>query len=282
MSAQQRRVLWPAMIAMAATLTALLFVSAFMKAKAQEDTTIAPSASISPTPQSTTAPRLDFRSRLARQPEAIKLSRVLGQRLNGRRAVMSEMTGVLTVGADEQNVRLLRRQASNGEAIEMVISSRQTPLTWKADEGAKSSGETLSEEEKFIVERLTLDSPDQFVLAQLRGASYYTVGRNVRPAEIGAADGYTGPMWDIVRVAETASTERQSTEQSQGRLYYINTATGLIDKVVSSEQDGAIEAEFSNWTTVNGEKVPSRITWSRQGQVIMQFSLSTFSHSNQQ
>jgi hypothetical protein len=118
-------------------------------------------------------------------------------------------------------------------------------------------------------------------LAQLRGASYYTVGRNVRPAEIGGADGYTGPMWDIVRVAELTSAETQSTEQSQGRLYYINTATGLIDKVVSAEQDGTIEAELSNWAAINGEKVSSRITWSRQGQVVMQFSLSGFSHINQ-
>lgn len=282
MSAQQRRVLWPVMAALVVAFTAVLSTSVFMKAKVQEDTGVAPSAPSAPMPKSTTAPRPDLRSRLARQPATIKLSRILGKRLNGQRAVMSEMTGVLTVGTDEQRVRLNRRQKKSGETVEVAISNRQALLTWNANKGAKSSGEALSDQERLIIERLTLDSPDQFVLAQLRGASYYTVAHNVRPAEIGGADGYTGPMWDIVRVAEPAGAKAEGTVQSQWRLYYINTVTGLIDKVVSPEQDGTIEAEFSNWTSVNGEKVPSRITWSRQGQVIMQFNLTNFSHSNQQ
>jgi hypothetical protein len=281
MSAQQRRVLWPAMIALAVTFTALLLASGFMKAGAQEDTALPPSAPNSPISESTTAPGSDIRSRLARQPEAIKLSRILGQRLSDRKSVISQMTGVLRVGTDEQRVRLVRRQESKGETVEVAINHRQSPLTWSADQGSKSSGETLSNQERFIIERLTLDSPDQFVLAQLRGASYYTVAHNVRPAEIGGADGYTGLMWDIVRVTEPAGAKAQGTGQSQWRLYYINTSTGLIDKVVSPEQDGMIEAEFSNWTEVRGEKVPSRITWSRQGQVIMQFNLTNFSHGNQ-
>ena len=51
------------------------------------------------------------------------------------------------------------------------------------------------------------DPPDQFVLAQLRGSSYYTVARNVRPA--GATDGYAGPLWNVVRIDEGNDQEER-------------------------------------------------------------------------
>jgi hypothetical protein len=68
---------------------------------------------------------------------------------------------------------------------------------------------------------------------------------------------------------------------SQWRLYYLNTRSGLIDRIVSDIQGQQIIAELT-WTETNGEKIPAQIAWTRQGQRIMQYNLTNFSHANQE
>lgn len=282
MSAQQRKIFWPLIIALALLSTGLFWASGRTKISASAHISSAPLPQATPTPQSRrTTPHSDLQSRLARQPEVFKLRRIIGQRLTGHKRVMSVMIGRLTTGTDEQRVRILRRQDDGGESVEVTIGSNGSPLTWSAAEGAKSSANDLSDNERAIIERLTLDSPDQFVLAQLRGAGYYTVGHNVRPAETGGSDDYRGPTWDIVRVSEPA-TDAQHTRTGRWRLYYLNTTTGLIDRIVSEEGGETLTAQLSEWTEVQGEKVPSQIIWSKQGQVVMQFALTNLSHNNEQ
>ena len=227
-------------------------------------------------PQSSTTTSGNNRARISRQPEALKLSRALGKRFQSATGGQSTLSGTLTIGSDEQNVSFSRTPGEVGESVDAVLGSTQNHLTWNGQGGALSSGNAASDGETLLIERLSLDSPDHFVIAQLSGASYYTVGRNIRPADAGGSDDYTGPTWDIVRVGEPASAHTLS----PWRLYYINSTTGLLDKVVSEIQGVQVVAELSGWTEVQGEKVPSHITWSRQGQVIMQFSLANFSHSN--
>jgi hypothetical protein len=275
MSAKQRKLLWPVIIAVAISFTALsLWASVRAKTDISGSVSVAPPALATPTPQSSPGSQVDLQSKLARQPEVFKLNRLLGQRLKGRKPATSVLIGTLTRGSDEQGVRITRRQNESGEGVEITIGNSESQLTWDAAEGAKSPGDALTGNERLLVERLVLDSPDQFVLAQLRGASYYTVARNVRPEQ--ATEEYTGPLWNIVRVGDPAAEG----VPGRWRLYYLNTVTGLIDKIISQEQDGSVVAELTGWTTVNGEKVPSHITWSRQGQVIMQFALTNFSSGN--
>jgi hypothetical protein len=172
----------------------------------------------------------------------------------------------------------MRKQTDDGEQVEIALPGSRGALTWDAAHGALSAGERAASE-RDLIERLVLDSPDQFVLAQLRGASYYTVARNVRP-DAAADEGYTGPLWNIVRVDEPARDE-QKRAGSLWRLYYINTITGLIDKIVSEIGGERVEAALSAWTEVNGEKIPSEVTWSNHGQTLMQFRLTNFSHAEQ-
>ena len=124
-----------------------------------------------------------------------------------------------------------------------------------------------------MIERLALDNPDQFVLAQLRGAAYYTAARAVRPAGVGDSDDYQGPIWDVVQISEPANLTTKP--ESIARLYYINNATGLIDKSLSRDQSGPIYAEFTDWVTLGGELLPLRTTWRLEKQVIMELILST-------
>jgi hypothetical protein len=163
-----------------------------------------------------------------------------------------------------------RTQTEKGEQVSITFPGSSSSLTWDAVEGAVSSSSPASGSDRELIERLVFDSPDQFVLAQLRGASYYTVARNVRPA--GASDKYSGPLWNIVRVNDPQLDETKQ-PLSRWRLYYINTMTGLIDKIESEVVGQRIVAEIS-WTNLNGEKVPAQIIWTNEGRPLMQYSLT--------
>jgi hypothetical protein len=132
-------------------------------------------------------------------------------------------------------------------------------LSWTGAEGALASGRDAAGGERSLVERVVLDSPDQFVLAQLRGASYFIVAYSAMPSESAGDDNYDGPVWDIVRVGEPETKTKKGPE-SPSRLYHINSSTGLIDRIISQEQADTIVAEISNWVIRDGELAPARVT----------------------
>lgn len=214
---------------------------------------------------------------LSLQPEALRVNRRLGKRLSafGKAiSTTSAMSANLTTAGTDQVVTLTRRQVAKGENVELSLAGRL--LTWNAEEGTKSTLGTPSGPESLLLERLIYDSPDYFVLAQLRGASYFTVARNVRPPD--APDNYDGPLWTVVRVDERPMKET-TRPRSSWRLYYINSQTGLIDRIVSQLDGESIEAVINAWSENSGETTPSHITWSIGGRVVMRYQLTSVSHS---
>ncbi len=211
---------------------------------------------------------------LSLHPEAFNLSRKLGRRFGATNQEVSVITGTLQIGGQPQPVQITRRQSERGEQLEIALGTAL--LAWNETEGAKSGGSRATGIERQLIERLVLDSADQFVLAQLRGASYYTIARGVRPTDAGEA--YEGPVWTVVRV-DDPDRDEQRRPQSKWRLYYLNSSTNLIDKIVSEIQGQRVEANFSQWSEVGGEKVPARITWTSNGQTLMEFQLLSFTRS---
>ena len=222
------------------------------------------------TPPTTQTPTEGRPRNLSSQPEAFRLSRRLGARFTPKARATTILTGTLTVGASQQLVTINHRQTDEGESVDVGVGERV--LTWSNTEGVRGSPSSATESELLLTERLIFDSPDQFVLAQLRGASYYTVARNVR-ADVGGSDSYTGPLWDLIRVQEPA-TERRPRPLSTSRLYYINVKTGLIDKIVSELEGASIEANLLEWIDRSGGKVPSHIVWKRNDQTVQEFRLT--------
>ena len=218
-------------------------------------------------------------SGLALQPEALKLAkRIGGERFKSRKSSALIMQGVLKTDGDSQQVTILRRRTDDGEQVEVAQGGGRGSLAWARESGGqRSGGGSLSPAERVLLERLTFDSVDQFILAQLRGASYSIVIRNLRPDDAG--DNYTGPLWDVVRV-DDPELDKQKRPLSTWRLYYINRTTGLIDKIVSEVSGERTEAQFSEWTERNGEKFPATITWSRGGQTLMTFNSSNVSFAS--
>ena len=222
-----------------------------------------------------------LQNRLALQPEADKLRRRLGQRFLTRGREVSVVVGALTLGSERYTARIIRRQDDDDERLTIALNGGGPALAWSGLGGALSNDVAATGALRSLTERLALDSPDQFILAQLRGAAYYTVARMVRPSEAGDSDKYTGPIWNVVRVGEQSELT-QNKQQSLWRLYYINTVTGLIDKVISEEQGQTMVAEISEWVTQNGEKIPAHVTWKLNKQVVMEFSLTNISHGPRQ
>jgi hypothetical protein len=212
-------------------------------------------------------------SRLSHQPEAESLRRALGLRFLGPGREKTTLTGTLTIGTDQSPVRIVRTQTDDGEQVEIAIGAGGSSLTWNSIEGPRVDASRALGNIRAIIERLALDSPDQFLLAQLRGASYYTVARNVMPKSAAGSEDYAGPTWNVVRVGEPDAAGPDAT-LSKARSFHINTTTGLIDRCFSQEGGDTIVAEMSGWTDRLGEKAPTHITWNKNGQVVIELSLN--------
>ena len=211
---------------------------------------------------------------LSLQPEALRVSRQLGTRFQRSSRAVVTSAGTLTLAGDQQPLTLIRRQTESGEDVELTLGSRR--LTWSDKEGTKGGSSSVTDTERLLVEWLTLDSPEQFVLAQLRGASYFTVARNVRPTD--AQDGYTGALWNVIRLDEP-QTEENMRPLSTWRIYYINVATGLPDRVEYQLNGQEIRAEFLEWSEAQGEKTPSHIRWTGGDRTVMEYRLKNVSHN---
>jgi len=222
----------------------------------------------------------DLHGRLSLQPEVDRFRRRLGLRFTTPGRERSTLVGRLTIGAQQYQVRISRIQDVDGEQVEIALNSGP-PLIWNDKDGAKSGGRDATGLERSLIERLALDSPDQFILAQLRGASYYTIERFVQPADVADAESYDGPVWDLVRVGEPEGAA-QNRSQSSWRLYYLNSATGLLDRVISQEQEATVAAEFTQWVTQGGEKLPTRIAWTRNELLVMELVINGISHGSLQ
>jgi hypothetical protein len=208
------------------------------------------------------------------QPEAFRVSRRLGKRFDRSSRAITTSVGILTLAGNQQPLTLIRRQTESGEEVELLVGTRG--LTWTDRDGIKAGSGVVTDTERLLVERLLFDSPEHFVLAQLRGASYFTVARNVRPTE--ANDGYNGPLWNLVRVDEPQTADNLRS-LSTWRMYYLNVQTGLPERVEYQLNGKEIKAEFLAWSEVQGERTASHIRWSSGGQTVMEYQVTNVSHN---
>ena len=224
-------------------------------------------------PAPSAQPRKTSKNRnLSLKPEALAVSRRLGNRFKSMDQPVSTAVGTVTIGSEQHHLILKRRQTPDGEDVDVQVGNRG--LKWNAREALQGS---LPEADRLLAERLILDSPDQFVLAQLRGAGYFTVARNVRPTDAG--DDYNGPLWNVVRVDEPQPQDDNLRPFSSWRLYYINTQTGLPDRIEYQLNGQDIRTDFVEWNDQNGEKTPVHVRWSSGGQVIMEYTARNVSHN---
>ncbi len=214
-------------------------------------------------------------ARLSVEPEVNRMRRRLGKRFLSEGNTITEAVGRLTIGTQELTIRIIRGFNENGETVEIAQGGPNPNLMWSDANGAIANGARAIGETRALIERLALDTPDQFVLAKLRGTAYRIIARDVRPAEAGDDSDYKGPLWNLVQVGEPHRSP-DKTPLSEWRQYYINASTGLIDRVLSQEDGQIVTADLNGWTQQGGETFPAKITWSRAKQTLMELSISTF------
>ena len=225
-----------------------------------------------PAIQPTSRPPSLLHSRLSLQPEANKMRRRVGQRFIAGGPRVSVLTGTLVRGSDTRAIVIRREQRDDGEHLTITLAGGLPNIQWDQTEGPSAPGRAIDEDTRFVIDRLALDSPDQFIFAQLRGASYYVIARDVMPEEAQADENYNGPVWDVVRVGEPDSATYVNAH-SPWHVFYVNSATGLIDRVISADQGTPVTAELTAWSSVGGEIIPTHITWSRNHQVVMELNV---------
>src|SRR5215471_18012663 len=106
-------------------------------------------------------------ARLLMQPAVDRLRRRLGQRFDLPGREISIISGTLTVGSSQHAVTFTRTQDDSGERVAIALDHGPANLTWDAAEGALSAGSAATGGDRSLIERLALDSPDQFIMAQL-------------------------------------------------------------------------------------------------------------------
>ena len=212
---------------------------------------------------------------LSLQPEAAKLSTRLGQRFIASDSDLAVLIGEVVTNETRVPMRVIRRQDKRGESVEIAVNGKA--LAWSPAHNYLTVG-SVSDFERSLIQRIVYDSADAFILAQLRGASYQVVGKNVR-ADRGGADNYHGPLWTVVRVSHSGA-DSVAKPESPARLFYINSRTGLLDKIVSEVAGEEVVATLDGWVAETGETFPSIVRWSRGGRQLMEFRVITFVRPN--
>jgi len=75
-------------------------------------------------------------ARLSLQPEANRFRRKLGQRFVATGHERATITGIVKVGGQQYQVRVVRSQSEDGEAVGIDLNG--SSLSWNATEGARS------------------------------------------------------------------------------------------------------------------------------------------------
>lgn len=130
------------------------------------------------------------------------------------------------------------------------------------------SGTPTDEEARFI-EALVRDTVEHFIAGQLASDATRVLGDQYR-LDDGSASNYQGPYYDILKVVDTFTSANQTDRRPA--FYYLNSQTGLPEKIVYEQQAGAVrvEEEFSDWVTVLGQQIPRGIVRKENGVPVLQ------------
>jgi hypothetical protein len=179
----------------------------------------------------------------------------------------------------------LTRHAGSARGATPVAVVREFPDGLRVEELTGPGGRVLghdgsrpwargggpSGEELALVEALARDSVEHFVAGQAAGDATLHLGDMFR-LDDGSGPGYAGPFYDILRVDDTFAAADGI--QSRPTLYYLNSRTGLPERIAYEREEGAaikVEVEFGDWATVSGQKVPRRTVWKENGVVTAEF-----------
>jgi hypothetical protein len=136
-------------------------------------------------------------------------------------------------------------------------------------EQVKAGGNPLDEAEQDLIETLVYGSAEHFFETQMQGMATRLLGSRFRLDDGSSAD-YTGPYYDVYKVADQINTSPDRREQI--KLYYFNSDTLLLERVVYEiNRNGStvkVEERLGDWTREQGQQVARRIERFENGESV--------------
>ncbi len=123
----------------------------------------------------------------------------------------------------------------------------------------KSSKKALSKREEDEVESLLADSSEHFFQSQMEGRALRFLGSRFRTDD-GNTPNYQGPYYAPYIMEDQIKIKKELGRQQ--KFFYFNSDSQLLELVRYEEKNSKknIEVRFSNWSNINGQKVPGKIT----------------------
>jgi len=124
-----------------------------------------------------------------------------------------------------------------------------------------------------LIETLIYGSAEHFFDTQMQGMATRLLGSRFLLHRGSTAD-YNGPYYDVYKVAETSADEKE-----QLRLYYFNSDTLLLERVVYEiNRNGAtvkVEEKLGDWSREQGQQVARRIERFENGEPVFVLTVRT-------
>ena len=197
----------------------------------------------------------------------------LGNRFESPAQGRSIVTATLTRSKGEPRQFTITRELPDKVRIEELTT--QWTIGHDGNRPWARAG-SLSEEDLRLIETLVRDSVEHFIAGQARGDATFHLGDMFR-ADDGSNQNYDGPFHDILRVDDAFETAEGT--KTRPTLFYLNSRTGLLEKIVYERGEGKIEVEFGEWLTITSQKTPGRITWKENGSVTNQLVITQLAFS---
>jgi hypothetical protein len=93
---------------------------------------------------------------------------LIGRSVQRSSAAFAGVQGAVSPRLDRSHTKLSSQPQA--DRLRLAPSGGPVSLSWTAKQGARSGKAAPASSERSLIERLALGSPDQFILAQLRGA----------------------------------------------------------------------------------------------------------------
>jgi len=272
MRKNQRKVFWPALLIALLVLTALTFAAS---SKLRRVTVTDSNASNQPAAPARVK-RVGYVRPSSLSPKLVWHLKAMGDRLEKPGKEHLSLTGTLARANDSQAEEV----AAVWEFPDRLRLTRQKGIHARVitfdEDRAKAADNELDTAEQDLLETLVYGTADHFFATQVQGMATRFLGSRFRLDDGSSAD-YTGPYYDVYKVADSVKTSAEPREQL--KLYYFNSDTLLLERVTYEiTRNGStvkVEERLGDWTREQGQQVARRIERFENGESVFVFTVRT-------
>jgi len=208
------------------------------------------------------------RSRLDRH--VVRALDALGDRFEIEAKARVLITASLTRNGGSPTQLTIVREPGDKLRVEEQAATRLRILGHDGSRSWGQGGPPNVDEIEFL-DSLVRDSIEHFITGQAAGNATLQLGDMFR-LDNGEDPGYVGPFYDILRVEDAYTTA--GVRDSRPTLHYLNSQTGLPERIVYERGSKRVLVEFGNWAVFGGQKVPGRVVWQENGTIIRELTIN--------